>query len=526
MSGSQIAGKNATVISRNTLSNGPNPPSEKEANDFPQFALSGNLDIKSAGSLRQLHPSCSTSYVGGKVTIRSIGTDTGSLSLHAFQGHCTDGSGSDDQGNPAIMSYPDIDIEWNGDVHFEYYIGDLNGYRSRTIARNLKVKCNKVDFYIGGGIFSQGDIIFDLVDGDLKNSSWSTHFYADGTVKIIAQNAIKCPHYIHADKVDIVAGGIPEYNPVTRTTGPGSAFSDKNRTVVGDINARITNAIEYFVGSAESFTTSTDAARYSIKCSGDFSDYNYSYKNGNATVSLDVAGSATLSYNNSMLIKRLVLRSDHAFITNSGIYVASFDIKCGKIQVQNGGYIYQWNSYGGGGWFIGHKNNGTVYSGGSWSHAFEDRSVVDCESLEFLSTAFSSGWIRPAYLSNADGTIVKHDLDVNVGVLIPYRVIDNSYSSGNECCSLIGQPNQGTPNSAITGTIGDVMNGNGQLVSEFKHDWFMNYSDRSYYEQYTWNGCTISCHFLKEISHNIYIDLNQGSDAYDGLSKETPVRTM
>ena len=525
-SGSTLGGKDATIISRNTLQNGPNPPSGKEANNYPQFLLRGDLTIHAAGSIRNCkdNNAYSSSYVGGKVTIRSIGENTGSLDIWDIQGHCTDGSGSGTSGDPTITSYPDIDIEWSGNVYFGYFIG-TNTQRARTTANSIKLKCNKFDALANFDIFSRSDIIFELNDGDMHSYSWSGHLYADGMVKIVSETALQCPHNIHADKVDIISGGIPEYKPITTSPNSGSVYST-TRAFTGSINARITNAIEFFIGTASGYYTSTDYARYSIKCSGDYTDYNYSFQNGNATVSLDVAGAATISNNSSMLVKRLVLRSDYALFTNSGIYVSSFDIKCGKIQVNNGGYINQWYSYGSGGWEIGYKNGSSVNNGGSWTNKFEDRSVIDCESLESLTPALSSGWVRPAYITNDDGSPIKHDIDISIGVLIPYRVYDCSYSGGNEYCSIIGQPFQGTPNSAITGTIGDVMIGNNQFVSEFKHDWFMTQSDANYYEQYSWNGSTISCHFLKEISHNVYIDFNQGSDAYDGLSKETPVRTM
>lgn len=525
-SGSTLGGKDATFISRNTLQNGPNPPSQKEGNNYPQVLLRGDLTIHAAGSIRNCKEenSYGISYVGGKVTIRSIGENTGSLDIWSIQGHCTDGSGSDTSGDPTITSYPDIDIEWSGNVYFGYFIG-VNQQRSRTTANSFRVKCNKFSSLASFDIFSRSDLTFDLKDGDMNSYSWGGHLYADGTVHIKSENALKCSHKIHADHVDLEGGGTPYYNPAVRSTGGGSNY-DANRTWHSDINARIINAIEFFVGSADNYTTSTYQARYSVKCTGDYCDYSYSFQNGNAIVSLDVDGSATISYNSSMIVKRLVLRSDHAYFTNGGVYASSFDIKSSKIQVQNGGRLYQWFSYGNGGWEIGYKNNSSVSNGGSWSNNEEDLSIVECDTLEFLNQGFSSGWIRPAYTTDTSGAALKHDWHISVGTLIPYRVSDNSYPSGTEYCSLIGQPFQGTPNSAIMGTIGDVMIGNGQFVSEFKHDWFMNDNDRSYYENYRWNGSTISCHFLKEISQNLYIDFNQGNDAYDGLSKETPVRTM
>lgn len=522
-----VAGNNATLISRNTLVNGMNPPSGKESNIFPQFLLRGNLTILSAGSIRETDNSYTTSYVGGKLTIKSMGDETGSLCLWDIQGHCADGSGSNNQGDPTIMSYPDIDIDWNGDVYLGYYVNTSPAVRPRVLSRKFRLKCNWLAFPNDGvDIFSQSDLTIELANGDITAYSQNGHLYADGTVRIISDNALKFCHKIHADNVDIVAGGVPEYKPAIKTTNSGNGTADKNRTVIGDVNARITNAIEYFVGTDGNISTSTSDASYSVRCTGDFCDYGYSFQNGKATVSLDVAGSATISYNSSMMVKRLVLHSNHAYFTNSGIYVTSFDIRCGKIQVTNGGNIRQWFSYGGGGWVIGYKNGGQVYNGGSWGYNEEDSSVIDCESLEFLNTSFSQGWIRPAYTSDSNGKPVKHDIDIRIGVLIPYRATDGYYTGGSEYCALIGQPFQGTPNSAITGTIGDVMMGNGQFMSEYKHDWFMYQGDMNYYEQYSWNGCTISCHFLKEISHNVYIDFNQGNDAYDGLSRATPVRTM
>ena len=524
-SGSTLGGKDATFISRNTLQNGPNPPSQKEGNNYPQVLLRGDLTIHAAGSIRNCKEenSYGSSYVGGKVTIRSIGENTGSLDIWDIQGHCTDGSGSSTSGDPTITSYPDIDIEWSGNVYFGYFIG-VNQARARTTANSFRVKCNKFSSLASFDIFSRSDIIFDLKDGDMNSYSWGGHLYADGTVHIKSENALKCSHKIHADHVDIEGGGTPYYNPAVRSTGGGSNY-DANRTWHSDINARIINAIEFFVGSANNYTTSTYQARYSVKCTGDYCDYSYSFQNGNAIVSLDVDGSATISYNSSMLVKRLVLRSDHAYFTNGGVYASSFDIKSSKIQVQNGGRLYQWFSYGNGGWEIGYKNNSSVSNGGSWSNNEEDLSIVECDTLEFLNTSFYQGWIRPAY-SVVHGTVLKHDWNIRIGTLIPYRVTDTYYSGGNEYCSIIGQPYQGEPNSAIMGTIGDVMIGNGQFVSEFKQDWFIHSSDRSYYENYSWNGSIITCHFLKEISHNVYIDFNQGNDAYDGLSRETPVRSM
>ena len=522
--GTHACGKNCTLISRNTEKNGFNPTSSKNQNGFPTFFISGDLTILSSGSIRETNSGHPTSYVGGKLTIRSLGRDTGSLCLWDIQGHCSDGSGYIIPGDPSINNYPDIDIDWDGDVYFGYFVGMLTNERSRTIANSFRVKCNKFSSLCSFDIFSRSDIIFDLKDGDMNSYSWGGHLYADGTVHIKSENALKCSHKIHADHVDIEGGGTPAYNPAVRFTDGGSNY-DANRTWHSDINARITNAIEFFVGSADTYTTSTYQARYSVKCTGDYCDYNYSFQNGNAIVSLDVDGSATVSYNSSMVVKRLVLRSDRAYFTNGGVYASSFDIKSSKIQVQNGGRLYQWFSYGSGGWEIGYKNNGTVTNGSGWSNNEEDLSIVECDTLEFLNPSFYQGWIRPAY-SVVHGTVLKHDWNIRIGTLIPYRVTDTYYSGGNEYCSIIGQPYQGEPNSAIMGTIGDVMIGNGQFVSEFKHDWFIYSGDRSYYENYSWNGSIITCRFLKEISHNVYIDFDQGNDAYDGLSRETPVRSM
>lgn len=521
LNSSCCAGKKATVISRNEIDISPfNVLSN--ISTIPQF-LTYSLDVYSAGTIKF---GSSWQYIGTRLSVKSIGEKKASLLIYEIDGHSSDGTGSYSPGDPTKTSYPDIDIDWNGDVYLGYYTGDSSQSRIKMLANNFKMKCRKMSYWGSADIFSRSDIEIELEDGATNTLGYYEHLYADGTVKITSKNALKFLNYIHADNVEIVAGGIPEYKPVNRYTDSGSSTADENRTVIADINARIKNAIEYFVGSADNYTTSNDAARYSIRTSGDFSDYGYSIQNGNATVSLDVAGSATISYNSSMLVKRLVLRSDHAYFTNSGVYAASFDIKSSKIQVQNGGRLNQWFSYGGGGWVIGYKNGSEVYNGGSWGHNFEDVSIVECDTLEFMNQGFYSGWIRPAYTTDTSGAALKHDWNISVGTLIPYRVSDNSYPSGTEYCSLIGQPFQGAPNSAIMGTIGDVMIGNGQFVSEFKHDWFMNDNDRSYYENYRWNGSTISCHFLKEISQNLYIDFNQGNDAYDGLSKETPVRTM
>ena len=515
------AGKKATVISRNEIDISPfNVLSN--ISTIPNF-LTYSLDVYSAGTINF---GSSWHYIGTRLSVKSIGGKKASLLLYDIDGHSSDGTGLYSPGDPTKTSYPDIDIDWNGDVYLGYYTGDPSQSHIRMLANNFKMKCRKMSYWGTADLFSRSDIDIELEDGDTNSLARNEHLYADGTVKITSKNALKFLNFIHADNVDITAGGIPEYKPVNRYTDSGSSTADQNRTVIADINARIINAIEFFVGSADSYTTSNYAARYSIRTSGDFSDYGYSIQNGNATVSLDVAGSATISYNSSMLVKRLVLRSDHAYFTNSGVYAASFDIKSSKIQVQNSGRLNQWFSYAGGGWEIGYKNGSSVYNGGSWSHSFEDISIVECDTLEFLNQGFYSGWIRPAYTTDTSGAALKHDWNISVGTLIPFRVSDNSYNGGTEYCSLIGQPFQGAPNSAIMGTIGDVMIGNGQFVSEFKHDWFMNDNDRSYYENYRWNGSTISCHFLKEISQNLYIDFNQGNDAYDGLSKETPVRTM
>lgn len=515
------AGKKATVISRNEMDIGPfNDLSN--ISTIPLF-FTYSLDVYSAGTIK-FGSGCQ--YIGTRLSVKSMGEKKTSLLIYEIGGHGSDGTGSYVPGDPTKTSYPDIDIDWNGDVYLGYYTGAPAQSRIKMLANNFKMKCRKMSYWGAVDLFSRSDIDIELEDGATNSLDYGEHLYADGTVKITSKNALKFLNYIHADNVDIVAGGIPEYKPVSRYTDSGSGTADQNRTVIADINARIINAIEYFVGSADNFTTSSYAARYSIRIGGDFSDYGYSIQNGNATVSLDVAGSATISYNASMLVKRLVLRSDHAYFTNSGVYAASFDIKSSKIQVQNDGRLYQWFSQGFGGWTIGYKYGDAVSNGGIWGHNFEDISIVECDTLEFLNKGFNSGWIRPAYTTDTSGAVLKHDWQISVGTLIPYRVSDNSYSNGAEFGSLIGQPYQGAPNSAIMGTIGDVMIGNGQFVSEFKHDWFMSDVDRRYYENYRWNGSTISCHFLKEISQNLYIDFNQGNDAYDGLSKETPVRTM
>lgn len=410
------------------------------------------------------------------------------------------GRGNDDEeyygSDPSRSTYPEINIDWAGTVLF-----------SGAHCNNLNIKAWKFALYSSSQILSQRDIIIDAEYIDLYNYSTSNYWYCLGKMTFRSPNEIKIAQYLYTDELVIDAGGRPNDYPISYSDYKYPYWGTTGVTGTSDVHCKITNLFECILGGADPIL-STDEAHYFVKCSGDYADQWSTFINGNAIVSLDVGGHAYLSGNCSMIVKRLVLESKSAFITNSGIYASSFDIKTGQLFWNNSGYLNQWVGYGSS-WSISPDRSW----GASWSNDFEDRSILNCESLAQLTTS-TYGFIHPGYGQK------RHDWDININVLIPYI----GYGYGTEYCAVLGYVYTGSPTGSIGGEIGDVLFTDCK-ISNFPHDWILPTSYESYYNTGR-VGNVVSLHFTHKKWHHVYIDFDQGADAYDGMSKETPVKSM
>ena len=413
------------------------------------------------------------------------------------------GRGNDDESyygsDPSRSTYPEINIDWAGTVLL-----------SGAHCNNLNVKAWKFALYSTSPILSQRDIIIYAEYINLYNYSTSNFWHCLGKMIFRSPNEIKIAQYLNTDELVIDAGGRPNDYPINYSDYKYPYWSTTGVTGTSDVHCKITNLFECILGGADPIL-STDEAHYFVKCSGDYADQWSTFGNGNAIVSLDVGGHAYLSGNGAMIVKRFTLKSKSAFITNSGIYASSFDIRTGQLFWNNSGYLNQWVNYSSG-WSISQNRSYDT----SWSNDFEDRSSLNCDSLEQL-TSTTSGFVHPGYGQK------RHDWDINIKVLVPYRRVANYYGGGPEYAVVLGYINQGTFNGSIAGEIGDVLVTD-QKQSPYSHDWIFPSYYQGYYENNKF-GNNVTLHIAHRKWHHVYIDMDQGSDAYDGMSKETPVKS-
>lgn len=490
---SPLCGKNATIISRHTRTTG-------TYSALGYLWIKNDVYIYSAGyTVWQNY-----GFIGGRLRIKTLeGSNHPNFDFYnAINGH-----GNDDTfynpDTPESCTFPDIDIDWDGEIGF---VGDVS-------CKNLDIKCEKFYIYSSNQsrILSQNDIIIEADHLELGyEHSTSNYFYCLGKMIFRSPNEIKIAQYLHTDELVIDAGGSPNDYPINYSDYKYPYWSTTGVTGTSDIHCKITNLFECILGGADPIL-STDEAHYFIKCSGDYADQWSTITNGNAIVSLDVVGHAYLSGNGCMIVKRFTLKSKSAFITNRGIYASSFDIRTGQLFWNNSGYLNQWVNYGTSLSISPNKSYGA-----SWSNDFEDRSSLNIDSLEQLSST-TSGFIHPGYGQK------RHDWDINIKVLVPYRRVANYYGSGAEYAVVLGYINQGTFNGSIAGEIGDVLVTD-QKQSPYSHDWIFPSSYQGYYENNKF-GNNVTLHIAHRKWHHVYIDMDQGSDAYDGMSKETPVKS-
>ena len=456
----------------------------------------GNIYIKAIGTLCIYGPI----FCSGRVNISSVESairtyDNPTVTFYS----AIMGRGNDDESyyssDPSRSTYPEINIDWAGTVLF-----------CGAHCNNLNIKAWKFALYSSSPILSQRDLIINAEYIDLYNYSTSANFYCLGKMIFRSPNEIKIAQYLYTDELIIDAGGRPNSYPINYSSYQYPYFSTAGVTGTSNIVCKVTNPFESILGDATP-EISTSEAHYFIKCSGDYADQWSTIINGNAVVSLEVGGHAYLSGNGAMIVKRLVLESKSAFITNGGIYASSFDIKTGQLFWNNSGYLNQWVSYGTS-LYIGNRSISV-----SWTNDFEDRSILSCESLAQLTTS-TSGFIHPGYGQK------RHDWDINIKVLIPYI----GYGYGTEYCAVLGYVYTGSPTGSIGGEIGDVLFTDCK-ISNFPHDWILPSSFESSYNTGR-VGNVVSLHFTHKKWHHVYIDFDQGADAYDGMSKETPVKSM
>ena len=402
-------------------------------------------------------------------------------------------------GTPSSCTFPDIDIDWDGTVLL-----------SSLHANNVHIKAAVFAMYASGSILSQNDIYVEADRVALNSYSTSNYWYCQGKMEFRSPNEIKIAQYLFTDELVIDAGGRPNDYPINYSDYKYPYWNTDGVTGISDIHCKITNLFETILGS-EDPVLSTEEAHYFIKCSGDYADQWNTIQNGNGIVSLEVGGHAFLTNNGGMITKRLSLRSKSLYISNSYLYSSSFDIKTGQLFWKYG-QLNQWYNYGAG-WNISSSKS----SGMSWTNDFEDRSSLNCDSLEQLDT-YTNGFVHPGYGQK------RRDWDINIKVLVPYRRVPNYYGGGPEYCAVLGYINQGSFNGSIAGEIGDVLVTD-QKQSPYSHDWIFPSYYQSYYENNKF-GNNVTLHIAHRKWHHIYIDLDQGSDAYDGMSKETPVKSV
>lgn len=503
---SPVCGKSLHVVSRSLEHQG-GPGSYAFGNWIGYGWIKGDILIESNSSI-YVNNYC---FCSGKFIVRSLDKSSKFHNYSDSQIQPTlefmqpiNGHGNDDTsynpGTPSSCTFPDIDIDWDGTVLL-----------SALHANNIHIKAAVFAMYASGSILSQNDIYVEADRVALNSYSTGNFWYCQGKMTFRSPNEIKIAHYLFTDELVIDAGGRPNDYPINYSDYKYPYWSMDGVTGTSDIHCKITNLFETILGSEEP-VLSTAEAHYFIKCSGDYADQWSTIGNGNAIVSLEVGGHAYLSGNGSMIVKRLALRSKSTFITNSGIYASSFDVRTGQLFWNNSGYLNQWVNYGTG-WSISQNRS----YGASWSNDFDDRSSLNIDSLEQL-TPTTSGFIHPGYGQK------RHDWDINIKVLVPYRRTANYYGGGPEYAVVLGYINQGTFNGSIAGEIGDVLVTD-QKQSPYSHDWIFPQSYQGYYENNKF-GNNVTLHIAHRKWHHVYIDMDQGSDAYDGMSKETPVKSI
>ena len=503
---SPLCGKSLHIISR-TLEHQGGPGSNPFGNFVGYVWIKGDVLIESNSSI-YLNNSC---FCSGKFTIRSLPDAELQNDYNDYQIQPTlqlmspiYGRGNNDTdytpGNPSVCTFPDVNIDWNGTVLL-----------SEMHCNNLRVKARMVAMYNSSQILSQNDIYVEADQIKMDTYSTGNYLYCLGKMTFKSPNAIKILQSLYTDNLDIDAGGVPK--PFDGA-GYYPNSDDDGTTVTALIACKINNLFECICGFIDP-VLSTAEGNYSITSTGDFCDYWSSFMLGNGVVRINCEGNVTLSNNGYPFFKKLIVNSG-AFFSNSSIYSSSFDIHSGKIY--NRATLYH---------YYGTGNSWSIASGRtwgiSWMNVFADRSIIDCESLEFISDS-SAGFIRPCFVNGYD-----HDWDINIGVLIPYRGKIAYYGGGTNYSNVLGTPNQyqdAPIHGTIAGEISDVLI-DGQFVSEYLHDWmFCTYNSYGVYENYSWDGFKVSLHFAERKWHKLYIDFDQGCDAYDGLSVNTPVRSM
>lgn len=495
-----VCGKDVTIIRRNTKNTG--------TNDYTGYSsaglwVNGDLRIFSAGDFFF----GGSNYVRGNVIIRTL--EQAEKPTLIFY-NAIFGKDNDNQGYhpnvPSNATFPKIDIDWDGTVKLPASID----------ANNIEVDCDRFSIYSSGsGILSENDIVVIANHIDMNQGSTGNYIYCKGKMKFRSLNEAKISQSLSTDELEINAGGRPNNFPISYTSYQNIYQSMDGVSFTSDIFCKIENLFETIRdNSAEPVAAvlSENEAHYYVKCSGDYMDYGNTFKNGRAIVTLDVTGHAYLSGSGSMIVKRLVLNSNSLFVSNGGLYSSSFNIRTGHLHWNNGGYLSQWVNYGGS-WGITSSRG----AGASWTNDFEDRSILECESLAQL-TASTTGFVHPGY-----GTS-RHDWDINIKVLVPYSTRNANYSGGTEYCAVLGNTFQGTPTGSIGGEIGDVLFTDCK-ISNFPHDWIIPTGFESYYNSQK-VGCVVSLHFAHKKWHHVYLDMNQGADAYDGTSKETAVKSV
>lgn len=459
----------------------------------------GDIYIRSLGTLVIYGPI----FCSGRVNISSIENairtyDNPTLTFR----QSIMGRGNDDQSyipsDPTVTTYPTINIDWAGTVLF-----------AGAHCKNLDIRAWKFALYSTSSILSQNDVIIEADYISLHQYSTSNYIYSLGKMQFRSPNEIKIAQYLFTDELVIDAGGRPNDYPINYSDYKYPYWNTDGVTGIYDIHCKITNLFETILGS-EDPVLSTEEAHYFIKCSGDYADQWNTIQNGNGIVSLEVGGHAFLTNNGGMITKRLSLRSKSLYISYSSLYSSSFDIKTGQLFWKYG-QLNQWYNYGAS-WNISSSKS----SGMSWTNDFEDRSSLNCDSLEQLDT-YTNGFVHPGYGQK------RRDWDINIKVLIPYRRVYNYYTGGPEYCAVLGSPNSGSFNGSIAGEIGDVLVTD-QKQSPYSHDWILPSNYQGYYENKKF-GNNVTLHISHRKWHHVYIDMDQGSDAYDGMSKETPVKS-
>lgn len=502
---SPVCGKSLHVVSRSLEHQGGPAGSYAFGNWIGYGWIKGDILIESNSSI-YVDKYC---FCSGKFIVRSLDKSSKFHNYSDSQIQPTleimepiNGRGNDDTsynpGTPSSCTFPDIDIDWDGSVLL-----------STLHANNVHIKADVFAMYTSGSILSQHDIYVEADRVALNSYYTGNYIYSLGKMQFRSPNEIKISQYLFTDEIVIDAGGRPNDYPINYSDYKYPYWNTDGVTGTSDIHCKITNLFEAILGTEEP-VLSTDEAHYFIKCSGDYADQWNTIQNGNAIVSLEVGGHAFLANNGGMITKRLSLRSKSLYVSYSFLWSSSFDIKTGQLFWKYG-QLFQWYNYRAS-WDISSSKSSVM----SWTNDFEDRSSLNCDSLEQLDT-YTTGFVHPGYGQK------RRDWDINIKVLVPYRRVPNYYSGGTEYCAVLGFINQGSFNGSIAGEIGDVLVTD-QKQSPYSHDWILPQLYQSYYENNKF-GNNVTLHISHRKWHHVYIDMDQGSDAYDGMSKETPVKS-